>query len=252
MDSSSNVIIAFHEIRKLGYYGVFQVVKYRIWKNQKIFIEDFYEHTQELLEQISLQDIHLLNIEWKFEEQLNLEILILNLSDREAQFQGEKIISLPPKTQETYWKTLRKWIGHSIVYSSSCVGIIEKDGKVLLVKRSDDGQWSLPAGAKEIGDTLEETVHKEAWEEVGIRVFDLELIAVQTGNKMFWKYPNENQMHYISFVWKAKTLDVPKISDSENSAWQWLEVSEALKILEPRWKIRLEYLQNYNGKIILS
>ncbi|MCX7998844.1 MAG: NUDIX domain-containing protein [Leptospiraceae bacterium] len=252
MDSSSNVISAYSQIRNLGYVGVFQIVKYRIWKHQKIFIEDFYEHTQELIEQIPLLNIHLINIEWKFEEQLNLEILILNLSETEVQFQGEKMISLPKKIQETYWKTLRKWIGHSTVYSSSCVIVIEQNGKVLLVKRSDDGQWSLPAGAKEIGDTLEDTIHKEAWEEVGIQIFDLELIAIQTGKKMFWKYPNENQMHYISFVWKAKTLDVPKISDSENSAWQWLEVSEALKILEPRWKIRLEYFQIYNGKIILS
>ncbi len=247
-----NLFQSYQILRSLGYTGVFQILKYRIWRNQKVFIEDFYNYNLELREQLISDSLYLKSIEWNFHKELNLEILTLNFFTERVTFEGEKIISLPRKQEEIYWKTLRRWIGHNVVYSPSCVIIIEQNGKILLVQRADDGHWSLPAGAKEIGDTLKQTVQKEAYEEVGIQVFDLELIAIQTGKKMFWKYPNGNQMHFISFVWKAKTLDSPKINDLENTDWKWLEPQKAFEILEQRWRIRLTYYQNFKGNIILS
>jgi mutator protein MutT len=51
--------------------------------------------------------------------------------------------------------------------------VIVKDGKVLVVKRKHEplaGRWSLPGGALELGETLEEGVAREMREETGLEV----------------------------------------------------------------------------------
>jgi mutator protein MutT len=51
--------------------------------------------------------------------------------------------------------------------------VIVHDGKVLLVKRKHEplaGQWSLPGGAVEIGETLEACLVREMREETGLEV----------------------------------------------------------------------------------
>ena len=51
--------------------------------------------------------------------------------------------------------------------------MIVQDGKVLLVKRKYEplaGQWSLPGGAVEVGETLEACVVREMLEETGLEV----------------------------------------------------------------------------------
>jgi mutator protein MutT len=51
--------------------------------------------------------------------------------------------------------------------------VIVQDGKVLLVKRKYEplaGQWSLPGGAVEVGETLEACLVRELLEETGLEV----------------------------------------------------------------------------------
>jgi 8-oxo-dGTP diphosphatase len=51
--------------------------------------------------------------------------------------------------------------------------VIVQDGRVLLVKRKYEplaGQWSLPGGAVEVGETLEACLVREMLEETGLEV----------------------------------------------------------------------------------
>ncbi|MFN8375538.1 MAG: NUDIX hydrolase N-terminal domain-containing protein [Anaerolineae bacterium] len=56
--------------------------------------------------------------------------------------------------------------------------VFDADGRILLVKRSDDGSWCLPCGWAEIGLTPEENIKREAWEETGLEVEVKTLIDV--------------------------------------------------------------------------
>ena len=50
-------------------------------------------------------------------------------------------------------------------------GVVFMDGRVVLVKRRHEplaGQWSLPGGAVEVGETLHEGLRRELREETGI------------------------------------------------------------------------------------
>jgi 8-oxo-dGTP diphosphatase len=60
-------------------------------------------------------------------------------------------------------------------------GVVVSDGRVLLVRRGGPplrGQWSIPGGMLEVGETLIEGVRRELAEETGIEVQVRSLIEV--------------------------------------------------------------------------
>ena len=60
-------------------------------------------------------------------------------------------------------------------------GVIIDRGRTVLIRRGAEplrGQWSIPGGSLELGETLEEGVARELLEETGLAVRVLELIEV--------------------------------------------------------------------------
>ncbi len=49
----------------------------------------------------------------------------------------------------------------------SVSAIVWRDGEILLMRRSDNGQWGLPGGFVELGESVSEAVHREVAEETG-------------------------------------------------------------------------------------
>lgn len=60
-------------------------------------------------------------------------------------------------------------------------GVLIENGRALLIRRGSEpllGQWSIPGGALELGETLVEGVARELLEETGLSVRVLDLIEV--------------------------------------------------------------------------
>ena len=60
-------------------------------------------------------------------------------------------------------------------------GVVIEDGRALLIRRGSEpllGQWSIPGGTLELGESLEQGVARELREETGLEVRVLELIEV--------------------------------------------------------------------------
>lgn len=62
-------------------------------------------------------------------------------------------------------------------------GVIIEANKILLVKETIDGKWSLPGGWAEFDLSVSENVIKEVKEEAGLNIKPLRIIAVQDRNK---------------------------------------------------------------------
>src|SRR5436309_15630231 len=60
-------------------------------------------------------------------------------------------------------------------------GVVIEGGRALLIRRGNEplmGQWSIPGGTLELGETLEEGTARELTEEIGLAVKVIEMIEV--------------------------------------------------------------------------
>ncbi|MFO1417053.1 MAG: NUDIX domain-containing protein [Methylotetracoccus sp.] len=56
-------------------------------------------------------------------------------------------------------------------HSVSVAGIVVRDdGRVLVIKRNDNGHWEAPGGVLELDESFEEGVQREVMEETGLEV----------------------------------------------------------------------------------
>lgn len=56
--------------------------------------------------------------------------------------------------------------------------VIDAAGRILLIRRADNGLWALPGGALEVGETPAEGVLREVLEETGVRAAATALVGV--------------------------------------------------------------------------
>jgi len=76
--------------------------------------------------------------------------------------------------------------------------VVIEDDRVVLVRRGQPpayGEWSLPGGAVELGETLEEALVREVREEIGLTIEVVELVAVL--DRIILDKTGQVQYHYI-------------------------------------------------------
>jgi ADP-ribose pyrophosphatase YjhB (NUDIX family) len=92
----------------------------------------------------------------------------------------------------------RRDIGYVTPKVGCAAGIFNEQGQVLLVKRSDDGQWGLPAGFCEVNQTPQENLKREVREETGMEVEVgplIEVFSVMPGD-----YGQPNTLYALVFL----------------------------------------------------
>lgn len=76
--------------------------------------------------------------------------------------------------------------------------VVFRNGKILMVKETIDGRWSLPGGWADVGYSPFEVAAKETWEESGFRVEPIRLLAVHDKDKH--QHPADIYAVYKMFI----------------------------------------------------
>jgi 8-oxo-dGTP pyrophosphatase MutT (NUDIX family) len=94
---------------------------------------------------------------------------------------------------------LRKLIGHRpLILVGSVVIIINDKNQILLQRRIDRNKWGLPGGLMELGESTEDTAHREVLEETGLALGDLHLVDVFSGKDNFVELANGDQFYVVA------------------------------------------------------
>lgn len=82
----------------------------------------------------------------------------------------------------SYVAELRRLVGtRPLILVGAEVLVFDRGNRLLLQRRSDSGDWAIPGGMMEPGETLEETARRETREETGLELGQLEFMGVYSG-----------------------------------------------------------------------
>ena len=106
--------------------------------------------------------------------------------------------------------------------TATAAAIFDKEGRILLQRRSDNGNWALPGGIMEVGERADETIVREVKEETGYDVKVARLIGVYSDPKHTTiTYPEGDTVAYVSLLFECVvTGGSPELSD-ESTAVEW-------------------------------
>ena len=76
-----------------------------------------------------------------------------------------------------YWHDPEAPPPNSLVPASGVLAVNER-GEILLQRRRDTGQWALPMGKQELGETIAECAIRETKEETGVDVAITDLVGI--------------------------------------------------------------------------
>ncbi|MFB6525617.1 NUDIX hydrolase [Streptomyces sp. NPDC056399] len=129
------------------------------------------------------------------------------------------------------------------LHSVSVAGaVVRNDGRLLAIRRADNGTWELPGGVLELTETPEAGVAREVLEETGIHVEVDELTGV---------YKNTTR-GIVALVFRCKPSGGTERTSDESTAVDWLTPAEIEDRMSEVYAIRLLDAVDGNGPHVRS
>ncbi|OXM99448.1 NUDIX hydrolase [Bifidobacterium vansinderenii] len=155
---------------------------------------------------------------------------------------------------------LRKKIGHDPLWLIGVSAYVEDaDGRVLLGRRSDTGEWAMVYGINEPGEEPAVTVVREVKEETGVDCVPTDLVSVKSSTRML-TYGNGDQAMYMDHLFVCRLAEGgnadPFVGDDESLNVGWFDVDDLPSPLAATTVERMGYVRQWkaagNGKALFS
>ena len=130
--------------------------------------------------------------------------------------------------------------------------IFNGDGKFLLTRREDNGQWCLPGGAVESGESLAEACQREVFEETGLQVRVRRLVGVYSHSDQLIVYKDGNKAFIVAIHFEAEITGGNLGLSNETTDFRYftLKETETLEMLGRHRERIIDTLRNQPESVI--
>lgn len=141
---------------------------------------------------------------------------------------------------------------NSLVVGASAVAV-DRQGRILLQRRGDNGRWALPGGGTELGESIADTVVRETREETGIAVEPRYVVGVYSDPRHVFAYSDgEVRQEFSVCVACRATTSAIRLPASRESTDAGFFAPDRIGALEmhPSIRIRIaDYLAGTRGAL---
>lgn len=130
---------------------------------------------------------------------------------------------------------------NSVVPSASAV-VTDEDGRILLIKRSDNKLWALPGGGHDVGETIEQTAVREVKEETGLDVEVTALTGVYTDPAHIVAFSNGEVRQQFSLCFATRMIGGTLAIDHESTDIAWTHPDDIATVaMHPSMRLRINH-----------
>jgi len=104
--------------------------------------------------------------------------------------------------------------------------IFNEEGRVLLTRRRDNGQWCMPSGGMEPGESVEEAILRETFEETGLNVRVTRMVGVYSDPNQLVVYQDGNKVQIVALHFHAKIVGGTLGLSDETSEFGYFSLEE--------------------------
>jgi 8-oxo-dGTP diphosphatase len=115
-------------------------------------------------------------------------------------------------------------------HSVSVAAVVTDDrGRVLVIKRRDNGAWQLPGGVLELHETIEDGLRREVEEETGMTVEPVRLTGVYKNMKL----------SVVALVFLARPANGTPRPTDESAAVEWWHPERVAEQMTEAFAVRI-------------
>ncbi|MBP2406492.1 NUDIX domain-containing protein [Streptomyces syringium] len=128
-------------------------------------------------------------------------------------------------------REIRATAGHQLLWMPGVSTIVfDDEGRVLLGRRSDSGEWSIIGGIPEPGEQPAAAVVREVYEETAVHVVPERILLVQALERI--TYPNGDVCQFMDICFLCRYVSgEARVNDDESLEVGWFEL-DALPPME--------------------
>ena len=130
--------------------------------------------------------------------------------------------------------------------------VFDAQGRILLTKRADNGQWCLPGGAVEAGESVAEACEREVREETGLLVRVKRLVGVYSYSDQLVVYPDGKKVQVVALHFEVETIGGEPGLSNETSDFGYFSKEEldSLEFLGRHKERILDTFENHGEPVI--
>ena len=120
--------------------------------------------------------------------------------------------------------------------------VLDEEGRVLLIRRTDNGHWALPGGGQEFGEFIAESTIRETKEESGIDIEVTGLIGIYSDPNHVVEYTDGEVRQQFSICFRGRPVGGELTISDETSEARWTRRTDLDSLgIHPSMRLRIDH-----------